>query len=737
MLVAIAAILSGVGLTYRIQRKALQQQAPEKPKPLSTELSSSAEHWEYHVTNGGHEVAYIEAEGVAQVKDASRVDLKNVTLRLQNADGTTYNLVKSAEASFFTNDQHLYSEGAVEITLKIPNEGQPGRPMVLIRSSGVTFNTVSGHAETDRASSFEFEHGTGSSTGAVYDPASHELLLKSDAVVNWKAEGPHAQPMKIEGASLAYHEDSSEVWLKPWGKLTRGTTVMEGNDAIVHLQDSVIRRVEAVNSRGTDEYPDRKLAWSAARFNADLNEDGELHWITGTGGARLVSTATASQTTITSERVDLSFVPGEEQGMLNAVQGAGHVVLTSEPRPVQGRQPPETHILRSEAVEMRMRPGGREVDSVITKTPGTVEFIPNLPVQHRRKLEGREMTIQYGAENRIESFRATEARTETEPTADERKRNRASMFTSSRDLRARFDTKTSRLDAMEQTGDFSYQEGDRRAQATRATLDSGQDVILLDTAARMWDPTGSTSADRIRMDQKTGDFTAEGRVRSTRMPDRDSKKNSQMLSGDQPLEAQARRLDSTNRNRKLRYQGGAVMWQGANRIQGDTIDVDREKRTLAATGNVVTNLWEEKQGVAPALTVVRAASLLYSDENRLAHYTGGVALNRPGLSEKCAELRAFLADSGADSRLDKAFAEGTVEIIQTAQDRRRTGTGEHSEYYTAEQKVILRGNRAKLVDTVDGVTEGDELTYFANDDRLLVNGTARDPGKSRFARKRK
>ena len=179
LLVAIAVILYGVGLTYRIQRKALREQAPAKPHPLPMELNSSAEHWEYHVTDSGRELAYIEAEAVAQVKDSSRVDLKNVTLRLRNRDNETYNLVKSAAASFYANDQSLYSEGAVEITLKVPLEGQPAHTLVSIKSSGVKFDTVSGRAETDRASTFVFEHGDGSSTGAIYDPTTHELDRKS------------------------------------------------------------------------------------------------------------------------------------------------------------------------------------------------------------------------------------------------------------------------------------------------------------------------------------------------------------------------------------------------------------------------------------------------------------------------------------------------------------------------------------------------------------------------------
>jgi lipopolysaccharide export system protein LptA len=136
------------------------------------------------------------------------------------------------------------------------------------------------------------------------------------------------------------------------------------------------------------------------------------------------------------------------------------------------------------------------------------------------------------------------------------------------------------------------------------------------------------------------------------------------------------------------------------------------------------------------LTVVHASHLVYTDENRLAVYTGGVLLRRPGLQVKGKELRAFLAESGADSRLEKAFADGAVEIVETAPDRTRTGTGEHAEYYTNGQKVFLRGGRPKLVDSLKGSMQGDELTYFANDGRLLGSGSPQQPVNSRIRRKK-
>jgi lipopolysaccharide export system protein LptA len=468
----------------------------------------------------------------------------------------------------------------------------------------------------------------------------------------------------------------------------------------------------------------------------------------GENNAQLVSTSEASETTVTANRVEMNFEPRDNESILSQVTANGNGVVTSKPLPAPGRPTGETHILRSEAFEMKMRPGGREIASVATKAPGNLEFVPNLPAQHHRTLQGKDMVIAYGPQNRIDTFSAKDVKTTTDPTAEERKRNRAVSVTTSRDLRARFDPKTGHMAAMEQTGDFAYDEGDRKARAAKATLDSDQNIILLDTGARMWDATGSTSADRIRLDQRTGDFTAEGSVNSSRLPEKDQKKNSDMLSGDEPLQAQARKMDSRNRNRTIHYEGGATMWQGANRIQAETIDVDRETRGLVADGNVITNLWEEPKGdekkkaAAPVLTVVHAQHLVYTEANRLAVYTGGVQLTRPGLQVKGKELRAFLAEAGSDSRLEKAFADGAVEILQSSKDVTRKGTGEHAEFYTDEQKVILQAPRAKMVQTPKSpgkpsTSEGAELTYFVNDDRLLITGAPHEPANSRIIRSKK
>ena len=770
LLVAIAAILGGIGITYRTQARMAREAAPPRPKELPEDLHAASECWEFTETdakNHNRITAKISAVDMREVKDSSRTELKTVTLRLPSRKGDSYNLVKCAAATFFKADHRLYCEGAAKITLDVPGSiqlrgaqdcrsddaaetaetaarpGQPARKLVTIETSGLTLDTDNHRADTDQPSTFSFERGDGKATGGTYDPETHELQMKSDIEVHYTPASPDAKPMTIQAGGMVYREANSDVSLSPWGRLIRDTMTVEGENPVIQLQNhQEIRHVHALHAHGTNDDPDRKLQYAADELWMDFNEHGEVEKIVAQGNARLVSTAATAETTVTGNHVDLDFQVQNHESTLMDVLANGNGVVTARPLPVPGRELGETEVLKSDNLQLKMRPGGREIEQVVTQGRGNLEFQPNLPVQHHRILTGDNMRITYGAQSRIESFHATAVHTVTDPNAEEKKRNRAQSVTYSKELTARFDPKTSHLATMEQTGDFSYAEADRQARANQATLDSDQNVIVLDGNAHMWDATGSTTAERIRMDQRTGDFAADGNVNSSRMPEKDPKKNSQMLSSDEPLQAQARRMVSTNRNRKIHYEGNVVMWQGANRITADSMDVDREKRNLSADGHVVSNLWEQPKDDAkktgPAvLTVVHAPHLIYNDDTRLASYSGGVDLVRARMHVKSKELRAYLAESGADSRLEKAFADGAVQIVDTEPDRVRTGTGEHSEYYTGDQKVVLTGGRPKFSDNLGNNLEGAKLTYYADTGRLLSDGPANQPVQSRILRKAK
>src|ERR1017187_6639701 len=604
LLVVIAAVLCGVVLTYLTKKKANQAQVLATPQPLPPEIAGTSEEvvWTRKDQQTGCTTVVIKAKHMSEQKDSGRDDLVGARLYIYHKCEEKYDVVESAAASFYPSEERLYSEGEVRISLGERADGDTPTSLASITTSGVTFDSETGHADTDRPTKYVFKNGEGESTGATYDPPSRELFMKHDVKIDWKAATPESKELHIEAPSLYYHEASQQIDMLPNGRLTRDGAIFEGDTPVIHMQDDghghrTIKEVDAVKAHGTEVQPNRKLDYSADKVWVDYNQKGKVQKIAGEGNSRVVSTAEYSETTATANRVDLFFAPGAKDSVLTSAVCNQHAVVTSKPIAAPGHDPSETHIMRSESIEMKMRPDGKEIESVVSHVPGTLEFLPNLPLQHHRVLEGREMLIAYGPQNRIDTFKASDVKTSTDPNDEDRRRNRTRSLTASREMVARFDPQNAHLVSMEQTGNFTYEEGERKAHANKASLDQKQNVILLDGSAGMSDSTGSVTAPQIRMDQGTGDFVADGNVDSIGMPDKDKNKNSQMLSSDSPLHAKAHHMEHTNpklENGKkseghTRYTGNAALWQGANRIEGDLIDIDKDKHMLTVHGNVVSN----------------------------------------------------------------------------------------------------------------------------------------------------
>jgi lipopolysaccharide export system protein LptA len=319
-------------------------------------------------------------------------------------------------------------------------------------------------------------------------------------------------------------------------------------------------------------------------------------------------------------------------------------------------------------------------------------------------------------------------------------------------MTAKFVPNSSDIDHIEQNGHFRYLEGARKATSNKAVLEQKINRITLIDRAKVSDDTGSTSGDLIVMNQTTGDMDVTGKVFSVRAPDKSQKPGTSMLDQTQPLQAKADKMRSRDNNYNVFYEGHVVMWQGPNRITADKIDINRDEQTLHAAGNVVSELVDNKKAPTPAdgkstappdnpvYTTVKAPDLIYHDDTRIALYSGGVTLLRNNMTVTSKELRAFLTpktnDNSGDSSLDHAFADGGLMVVDIlGPNHKRTGSADHGEYYTKEDKVILSGGSPQIVDNIRGVTKGREITYYSGDDRLLVEGELKQPAFSKMIKK--
>jgi len=756
-LAAIVAICLVVGITYYQRRAILGREVIVHPKPLESGVDSRANGWQHTEFKGDQKHFTIFARNMRAIKDPSLIELEGVELQLFHENGEKSDLIRSEKAQFDTSAKTLYSEGEVEIIMGVPADQPPAGRLLHIHGSGMRFASDTGKATTDRPVTFGFGRGTGSAVGAEYDPATRELRLHSKVVLDWRGKTREAKPMHVEADQAIYTERDSKVVLLPTSRFTRDTLQMQGGRSDVELEKGAIRFAKVQMAHGIHDDPGRKVEYAADELNLNFDDGMVIRTIEGRDHAQLISTSDTGRTTVNSDRLDMDFETSAKESTLKTAVATGKAVVQAVPVARPGSQPGETRVLRSDIVRLAMRPGGKDIDRVETDGPGKLEFIPNQPDQPKRSMQGDRIWVAYGKENRIQSVRSTNASTVTERPPKAPKILPTTTRTQSKDILATFDPNTGEMVRLEQTTNFQYEEGDRRARGDRATLDQAKDLMTLEGSARMLDPTGSVNADRILMNQKSGDYTAEGHVSSTRQPDRKGA-SSALLSNEEVMHAVADRMISSGENRHIRYEGNARAWQGANRVDADRIEIDRDRRVMEAHGKVVSQFadksedknrekQEKNQGknakskgpAAPIFSVVRAPDLVYSEQTRVALYQGGVVLARPSLTVNSRELQAFLKPADSESSLDKAIADGAVKIVSTETAvkpvRTRTGTSEHAEYYADEQKVILEKGEPLLVDNVRGNANGRQITWWANNDRLVVDGESNKPAEGTIRKK--
>jgi lipopolysaccharide export system protein LptA len=730
--VGIAALAALVGSMFWRTRAEQAESLPKPPPPLETTLNASASGWEWSYSAEGRPKVEIRAADFKHVKEPSVFDLASVELKIFHLDGQKFDRVVSPKAQFSVGEGTLRSDADVEITLGLTEaDGPPGR-LIGIQTSGVTFDNKTGRADTDRHAKFRLDVGEGEGDGATYDPQTRELRLKSNVKLLWSGHGDGA-PMRIEAGELIYKEAEGRVFLLPWSKFSRDTLSMQGGSAEIFIENGNIRLVSAAKASGVDERPTRRTAFGADQLEMIFRDGGVVEKITGQSNANLESRSATAETRVSSYRLDLGFDEENGSATLRRALASGGSVARSSPIAKPGAPVPETRVLKSEIIEMKLRPGGEEIEQIDTHAKGSLEFLPNRSGQRKRLLEAERMSIQYGEGNRLKYFRGVQAATVTEP--DPALKNSERQRTWSDDLQADFDPKTGDLSRLEQWGKFRYESGPRQARAERALIEPQKDWITLSGGSRVWDAAGATDAATIFLDQKGGTTQAAGDVRSVRQPEKP---------GEEAARATARKMHTARDNTIVRYEGAARLWQGGNRLEGDEIEIDRPARLLRAAGGVVSTLAERDK----PQTVIKAARMRYSDPDRIAHYEGSVLLTRPGLTVRSQRLRAYLSGEPSeetaatmpDSGLDRAFAEGSVDIVQKDGSRTRAGKGETADFYAADNRVVLDGAPAELADSQPNqrptLTRGRKLTWFGDTDKLLVDGAESQPAVSSLRRKK-
>jgi lipopolysaccharide export system protein LptA len=295
------------------------------------------------------------------------------------------------------------------------------------------------------------------------------------------------------------------------------------------------------------------------------------------------------------------------------------------------------------------------------------------------------------------------------------------------------------IQSLVQDGNVTYVDGERKAWGAHARYTPADQVLILTGSPRVADGGMTTTANSMRLNRATGDALAEGDVKTT-YSDLKPQPGGALLSSSSPIHVTAQSMSVHGTSAIALYTGDARLWQDANAVQAQSIEFDRDHRSMVAVGSaasqtvstvlVQSDRSNENASGKPNLIAIASARLTYADNDRKAHFEGDVVATGADVTITSKKMDAFLQARGRTNqslpgagKLDKIVAQEQVVITQP--DRR--ATGDLLTYTASDDKFVLTGGPPSIFDAEHGKITGVSLTFFRHDDRVLVEGNNSSP----------
>jgi lipopolysaccharide export system protein LptA len=595
--------------------------------------------------------------------------------------------VKAREARLGNNQESMALEGAVELT---SNDG------LIVRTEQASYTRSDAIVTAPGPVSFVEGRTSGTSVGMRYDQGADVLTLLDRAIIHVAPDEKGQGAAEIEAGTATFARRDKFIHFERDVKIVRGGQTTTTDDAVAYLtEDGKQVRLFALrgSSRvdGANVSPGGLKTMAARDIDLSYGDDGRTlqHAVlTGTASMELAGDTPSAVRRLAGDLVDVSLGPD------------GTTVIGLAARDwVQLYLPPENgapgRLIRSASLQASGEPGKGLTGAVFAGgTDGQVEFreTPKPPAAPRVARSATMDLAMKGGFASIESARfAGGVRFEEGDLSAAAREAHYALAKGTLSLSGP-DARSGRAPWVEDA---------------QATIEAKQIEIGLDGRK-------ITAAERVKSDLRPKKAAPAEKTPATRLP--------AILKQDQPVSATSDRLDYDGEASHATYTGHAQLWQGDTAIKGDRVVLDDRKGDLSASGHVVTNMTllqvnEKTKAKEQVQSIATAKDMVYTDEARLATYTGGAHLNGPQGDLAADKIELFLKEGG--SEVDRLEAYTSVSL-KTPEGRKASG-GQRLTYVETDQRYTMTGPLVKIEEECRETT-GKTLTFFRSADRILVDG---------------
>jgi lipopolysaccharide export system protein LptA len=761
----IFAVLAVAG-AYFYARHRVQNALKQVPEKIGLEIKQSATGFTVSKSEQGRTLFTIQASKAVQFKQGGHADLHDVQITLYGSDSSRFDQIRGADFEYDQQTGNVTAKGEVQIDLQSnpkgllnPDQSPPTelKNPIHLKTSGVIFNQNTGDAHTNERVDFDLPQANGSAVGVNYAAKANVLTLQSQ--VNLVASGATAATITAARATIT--KDPHLVVLDH-PHLRSGARQCDADEATLFLRDDntldrLLARgdvlVKAESSQPAEARSEQlELIMAKQRdtlrnavfsgdvrvqvAGADSTQDGRSRpSVPGKTPQPPPQTPQEWPTRGNAGRVILEFAG---KNLLTKVHAEDHVKLLQHQNPANPSSSAQDLELTASGVDFFMADAppvkkGSRLDRAETSGAAQIAIRPTTGSGEQTLATAAKFDARFDNTGQLSSVHgAPDARIISQnPGQPDR-------VSTSQVIDAIFQP-GSGIQSLLQDGNVAYVDGERKAWGTHARYTPADQILVLTGSPRVIDGGMTTTANSMRLNRATSDAFAEGDVKTT-YSDLKPQPGGALLSSSSPIHVTARTMNVHGTSAVALYTGNARLWQDANIVEAQSIEFDRDHRSVVALGSaasetvstvlVQTGRSEERTSGKPTVIAITSTRLTYADNERKAHFEGDVVAKGEDFTVTARKIDAFLEARGrADQslsgagKLDKIVA--YEQVVVTQPDRR--ATGDLLTYTASDDKFVLTGGPPSIFDAEHGKITGVSLTFFRRDDRVLVEGNNSSP----------
>ena len=817
-IIALVIILVGFNYLYTWYRRA--HAIKQTMQILGSEMARSAESIEYSENQDGVVRFRIRAQKLLETRQG-RNFLEGIEAEDYNPDGSMRNRISSRKAEYdregkiaefsedvrvqmgkeaslsarnlrydlktnvgFINDRLLFDSEQIRGTAGGGRYDDNLKTLIL--TPNVDFSVVLDAAKPANSMGFNKIHITSHSAvfmrserlfsfqGGAYVDAGSATLTAGKIDVIFSEDERHVKSLRCSGSAAYQVKDAA------------GQRTLKGDEIIFQVQQAS-GALEKIDVQGqaffSSNTKDGEQTLTAEATHLELDPlKGSPSLVQSTTEVRFISRRGTDETVVTANRLEAAFIPGGN--LLDKIHVWDSARMSS-----RGANDVGNENLDADEIQLSVRERNRRAGIQDLQAKGNVRWISNILAegstagsQKTRSLSAGSLSMSYASDadfmesgvaagnvvftgipaadvessqiksleadtvkfrfyaraNRLQSFEGDgHVRIAFQNSTAQDSKNSVSDFSTSSDhLRADFQESDGSIQSISQWGDFVYRESNRKVSAGRSDYAAQKQILLLKEGPKVEDGSSSTTSETMELDRQSKTLNARGLVKSILHV----KGGMLGAHSGEPSNATgatictAEKLQYWLEESHARYSGNVQMLSENGQLQSQVLEIFDGGEAVVAEGGIkhtvpqnvadkstdlakLTNTDRNKNTknpIANSVISIASSKLQYRRSQSSLTYSGNVFLRGADFDMYSESLQIDIDSEG--KQIERAKAVGKVIIHQSGREAR----GDSADYFLSPKKFIVAGNYAEIVDPQRGRSVARRLTFFASDDRILL-----------------